>query len=261
MTGMTTTAEAPATAVRMPGDGWRMVVRGFGQLLITLGIIILLFVVYELWITGLYTKAQQHKLFNTITGQWDGQIRGGIGEISKLDPHIAHVPLGSGIAVLYIPRFGKNYHMVIVEGTDTSSLEKGPGHYPGTAYPGQVGNFAVAGHRTTYLHPFYNINELKSGNKIVLETKTMWFTYTIENAPPTKGYPHVPYQEIVDPSDVAVAYAVPDQPNVNAKPSLKMLTFTSCNPRYSAAQRIVIHAILTQALPKGPGVVPPALAG
>ena len=260
MIEMATTAEMPATAVRMPGDGWRMVVRGFGQLLITLGIIILLFVVYELWITGLYTKAQQHKLFNQITSEW----RGGsdkIGEISKLNPHIAHVPLGSGIAVLRIPKFGLHYHMVIVEGTDTSSLEKGPGHYPGTAFPGQVGNFAVAGHRTTYLHPFYNINELKSGNKIVLETKTMWFTYTVEDSPPTKGYPRVPYQEIVDPSDVAVAYAVPDQPNVDAKPSLKMLTFTSCNPRYSAAQRIVIHAILTQALPKGPGVVPPALAG
>jgi len=260
MTGMATTAEMPATAVRMKGDGWRMVVRGFGQLLITLGIIILLFVVYELWITGLYTRAEQHKLLNQITQEWLGK-KGGVGEISTLNPHIANVPLGSGIAVLRIPRFGRGYHMVIVEGTGTSDLEKGPGHYPGTAFPGQVGNFAVAGHRTTYLHPFYNINELKQGDTIVLETKTMWFTYTVENSPPAKGYPRVPYQEIVNPSDVAVAYPVPDQPNANAKPSLKMLTFTSCNPRYSAAQRIVIHAILTQSLHKGPGVVPPALVG
>ena len=261
MTGMTTTADMPATAVRMPGDGWRMMLRGFGQLLITLGIIILLFVVYELWVTGLYTKAQQHKLLNQLTKQWDGQIRGGVGEISTLNPRIAHVPLGSGIAVLYIPKFGRGYHMVVVEGTGTSDLEKGPGHYPGTAFPGQVGNFAVAGHRTTYLHPFYNINELKAGNKIVLETKTMWFTYTVQDSPPTKGYPHVPYQEIVNPTDVAVAYSVPDQPNPDAKPSLKMLTFTSCNPRYSAAQRIVVHAILTESLHRGPHVVPPALAG
>jgi sortase A len=257
MTGMATTTEMPASAVRMRGDGWRMAVRGVGQLLITLGIIILLFVVYELWITGLYTRAEQHKLFTQITRDWLGKH--GVGEISTADPHIAHIPFGSGIAVLRIPRFGKGYAMVVVEGTGTSDLEKGPGHYPGTAFPGQVGNFAVAGHRTTYLHPFYNINELKSGDKIVLETKTMWFTYTVENSPPAKGYPRVPFQEIVSPSDVAVAYSVPDQPNPDAKPSLKMLTFTSCNPRYSAAQRIVVHAVLTQALHRGPGVVPPAL--
>jgi sortase A len=125
--------------------------------------------------------------------------------------------------------------------------------------PGQVGNFAVAGHRTTYLHPFYNINELKSGDKIVLETRTMWFTYTVENVPTTKGYPPIRYQEIVSPSDVQVAYPIPDQPDLNAKPTLKMLTFTSCNPRYSAAQRIVVHAVLTQALHRGKDVLPPAL--
>jgi len=259
MTGMTATAEASASTARMPGDGWRMVVRGIGQLLITLGIVILLFVVYELWVTGLYTKAQQHKLLNRITQDWLGQK--GLGEISTKKPGIDHVPIGSGIAVLRIPRFGKNYEMVIVEGTGYSDLQKGPGHYPGTAFPGQVGNFAVAGHRTTYDAPFNRIDTIRRGDAIVLETKTMWFTYRAEDVPAAKGYPHVPYQEIVSPSDVAVAYPVPDQPNRDAKPSLKMLTFTSCNPKYSAAQRIVVHAVLTQALPKGRGVVPAALRG
>jgi sortase A len=89
----------------------------------------------------------------------------------------------------------------------------------------------------------------------------MWFTYRVEDVPPTKGYPKISYQEIVDPSDVQVAYPIPDQPNLDAKPSLKLLTFTSCNPRYSAAQRIVVHALLVQALAKGPGVIPPALGG
>lgn len=260
MSGMTATTERAVRGDRMPGDGWRMAVRGFGQLLITTGVVILLFVVYELWITGLYTAAQQHRLLHNIEEQWL-HGGGGVGEISKDNPKLANVPIGSGIAVLRIPRFGRGYHMVVVEGTGYSDLEKGPGHYPGTAFPGQVGNFAVAGHRTTYLHPFYNINELKPGDNIVLETKTMWFTYRVEDMPPTKGYPTIHYQEIVDPSAVQVAYAVPDQTNPDAKPTLKMLTFTSCNPRYSAAQRIVIHALLVQALPKGPGVVPPALGG
>jgi sortase A len=251
MTGMATTAEMPATAVRMRGDGWRMAVRGIGQLLITLGIVILLFVVYELWITGLYTSAWQHKHLAQLEETWR---HGGI-EISTANPHIARIPLGSGIAVLRIPRFGKGYHMVVVEGTGTSDLEKGPGHYPGTAFPGQVGNFAVAGHRTTYLHPFYNINELKRGDAIVLETKTMWFTYTIENVPNT----NVPWREIVDPTKVQVAYPVPDQPDPGKRPTLKLLTFTSCHPEYSASQRYVIHAMLTDTLRKAPGVFPAVL--
>ena len=256
MSEMTATADRAVRTQRAPGDGWRMAVRGLGQLLITAGVVILLFVVYELWITGLYTARQQHKLLSGIEDQWR---HGGV-EVSTATPtQIKHIPIGSGIAVLRIPRFGSGYHMVVVEGTGYSDLEKGPGHYPGTAFPGQVGNFAVAGHRTTYLHPFYNINELKPGDAIVLETKSMWFTYRVEDIPATKGYPKISYQEIVDPTDVAVAYPVPDQPNQAAKPSLKLLTFTSCNPRYSAAQRIVVHAMLEQALAKGPGVVPPAL--
>jgi len=257
MTEMTATADRAVRTGRAPGDGWRMAVRGLGQLLITAGVVILLFVVYELWITGLYTAREQHKLLSGIEDQWR---HGGGVEVSTATPtEIKHIPIGSGIAILRIPRFGSGYHMVVVEGTGYSDLEKGPGHYPGTAFPGQVGNFAVAGHRTTYLHPFYNISELKPGDAIVLETKTMWFTYRVEDIPTTKGYPKISYQEIVDPSAVQVAYPVPDQPNPSAKPSLKLLTFTSCNPRYSAAQRIVVHAMLAQALPKGPGVVPPAL--
>ena len=256
MTEMTATTSATAAPPRQSGDGWRMAARGFGQLLITAGVVILLFVVYELWVTGLYTQAQQHRLANRIEQEW---ARHGAIDISQAK--IGHVPLGAGIAVLRIPRFGHGYHMVIVEGTDTADLQKGPGHYPETALPGQVGNFSVAGHRTTYLAPFNRIDTLRRGDAIVLETKTMWFTYRIQDMPPAKGYPHVPYQEIVAPTDVAVAYPVPDQPDRARTPSLKMLTFTSCNPKYSAAQRIVVHALLVESLKKGPGVVPAALEG
>jgi sortase A len=250
---VTHAAERPA--VRHRGDGLRLAARSVGQLLITLGVVILLFVVYELWGTNFYTRSQQHHLQSELFDQWR---HGGV-EISRQS--VTDVPIGSGLAVLRIPRFGNGYHMVIVEGTGYEDLKKGPGHYPGTALPGQVGNFAVAGHRTTYLAPFNKIDTLRSGDAIVLETKEMWFTYTVEDTPGAKGYPHVPFQEIVDPGDVAVAYPVPDQPNESAKPSLKLLTFTSCNPKYSAAQRIVVHAVLTDTEKRGPGVVPQALAG
>jgi sortase A len=245
-----TTAPARPASDRAAGDGWRMVARGVGQLLITCGVVILLFVAYELWFTGFYTQQQQDKIDHQLQQQW----RGTGPDVSTLSPD--KVKLGSGIAVLYIPRFGRHYHFVVVEGTGFTDLQKGPGHYTGTALPGQVGNFYVAGHRTTYLHPFNKIATLRNHDVIVLETKTMWFTYTIENIPGT----NIPWREIVDPTDVAAAiYPVPDQPDPNKKPTLKLLTFSSCHPEYSARQRYVIHAMLTDTLPKGPGVFPPVL--
>lgn len=246
-----------AAAGRGRGDAVRTFVRGLGQLLITLGVVLLLFVVYELWGTSYYTHQQQNGLRSDIAKDWQRDT--GLGEISEQE--IGHVPLGTGIAVLRIPRFGLGYTQVIVEGTGYEDLKRGPGHYAETAYPGQVGNFSVAGHRTTYGAPFNKLDILRPGDAIVLETKTKWFTYTVRTTPASGAYPEVPYQEIVDPTAVQVAYAVPDQPDPSVQPTIKMLTFTSCNPKYSAAQRIVVHAVLTQALHKGRGVVPPALRG
>jgi sortase A len=254
MTDTTTPAAPVATHARRSGDGWRLAARGVGQTLITAGVIILLFVVYELWGTNFYTRSQQHQLFDSLLRHGWGP---GTTDITKAK--FDNVPIGSGLAVLYIPRFGKHYHMVIVEGTDYTSLTKGPGHYPGTALPGQVGNFAVAGHRTTYLAPFNKIDTLRAGDPIVIETKTKWLTYTVQTVPAAHGYPRIPYQEIVDPSDVAVSYPVPDQPDPNKKPTLKLLTFTSCNPKFSAAQRIVVHAELTSVQPKSDGPPGPLL--
>ena len=242
--------DAAHAVPRRRGDGWRTAARGLGQLLITLGIVILLFVVYELWGTSIYTRDQQHRLEDQIHHGWSGSTP----DITTVN--VKEVPIGSGIAVLRIPRFGRGYHMVIVEGTNYEDLTKGPGHYPGTALPGQIGNFAVAGHRTTYLAPFNRIDTLRRGDAIVIETKSRWLVYRVQDIPAGHGYPRIPYQEIVDPSDVKVAYAVPDQPDPLKKPTLRLLTFTSCNPKYSAAQRIVVHAELVSNQPKSAG--PPA---
>jgi sortase A len=237
-------ASGPAQLATRGGFGWRTVVRGLGQTLITAGLVVLLFIAYELWWTGFTTLRDQHVLAKTLHHEWAQ------GKTIK-DPHF-----GSGIAILRIPRLGRKYSFVVVQGTSTADLIKGPGHYPGTAMPGQLGNFSVAGHRTTYLHPFYNINKLKVGDPIVVETRTRWFTYRVQNIPGTNAL----HQEIVSPSDVGVAYPVPDQPNPNLAPTQRVLTFTSCNPRYSAAQRIVVHALLSGSLRKSAGL-PPALAG
>jgi sortase A len=115
----------------------------------------------------------------------------------------------------------------IVQGVGTDQLREGPGHYPGTPLPGQMGNVAIAGHRTTYASPFYNLNELQSGDLITIQTVQGTFRYVVtENM-------------VVSPSDSAVLDDTPDAE----------LTLTTCNPRYSATERLIVVAVLRSSQP------------
>ena len=153
----------------------------------------------------------------------------------KVAPPLPDPPLGSAVGVIVIPKISLS--MVVVEGTGTAQLEAGPGHYPSTPLPGQNGNVAIAGHRTTYLHPFYNLNELVAGDSIVIETVQGIFLY------------HVLTSVEVSPTDVAVAGPTPTP----------TLTLTTCNPRYSAAQRLVVHAALVASALAGQTTHTPAV--
>ena len=113
--------------------------------------------------------------------------------------------------------------MVVVQGTDTASLQKGPGHYPDTAFPGEGRTIGIAGHRTTYLAPFRKINEIEDGDEIVLEMPYATFTYTVEK------------HEIVDPNQVEIVDDV----------GYERLVLTACHPLYSAAQRWAVFAKLS----------------
>jgi len=119
----------------------------------------------------------------------------------------------------------------IVEGVNSPQLEQGPGHYPGTPLPGEAGNVAIAGHRTTYAHPFYNLNNLSLGDPIYILTGQGLFRYRVVNT------------QVVSPSDTAILDSTSDSPT---------LTLTTCNPRYSASTRLVV----TAALSPGPGQKP-----
>lgn len=207
------------------------VLRGIGETLITAGLVVLLFVVYELYITDLFNAHTQHRLHQTIEKDW-ARHAGNVG----LDTP----PLGDGLAILRIPKFGRGYDPVIVEGVATADLEKGPGHYPGSALPGGVGNFVVSGHRTTYGKPFSRLDELGKGDAIVIETRDRWITYRVTET------------LIVDPGAVGVILPVPDHPGDT--PTQKLLTFTTCNPRYSAAQRLIVHAVMMANTAKADGV-------
>ncbi|PTH85844.1 class E sortase [Streptomyces sp. A244] len=124
---------------------------------------------------------------------------------------------GEAFAVLRVPRFGREFAPVIVEGVSQKALEKGPGHFPGTALPGETGNFAVAGHRTGWGEPFKRLPELRKGDTIDVEWKRTTYTY------------RVTHSKVVEPSDVGVLLPVPGKPG--ARPDKARITLITCTDR------------------------------
>jgi sortase A len=133
--------------------------------------------------------------------------------------------IGAPIGRIEMPTLGRSY--VVIQGTNESSLELGPGHYPGTDWPGQGGTVAIAGHRTTFLAPFRTINELRPGQAVILEMPYGRFIYRVQ------------YTRLVLPTDLAVTRSV----------GYDRLVLSACNPLFSAAQRIVVFARLARAIP------------
>jgi sortase A len=129
-------------------------------------------------------------------------------------------PVGAAVGVLSIPSI--SVRQVIFEGVGEFQLSEGPGHYPGTSLPGERGNAAIAGHRTTWGHPFRHLDQLVANDPIVLTTPQGTFVYRVRS------------EWVVSPSDTAVL----------ARTTLPVLTLTTCNPPYSAATRLVIRAAL-----------------
>jgi sortase A len=138
-----------------------------------------------------------------------------------------HLAGGDAIGKIDISRIHANYD--VVQGTDASSLEKGPGHYPSTSLPGLGQTVAIAGHRTTYLAPFRHIDALKAGDKIVLTMRYARFTYVVQ------------YHKIVQPTALWVTRNM----------GYDRLVLSACNPLYSAAQRIIVFARLQDMQPLG----------
>lgn len=230
----------------------RTAVRGMGQALITVGLVLLLFVVYEVWVTDEINEGRQSELTQDLRQRWESGAdplrtpgRSGSG--------VAELPLGEGFAFIRIPRFGPEYVRVILEGTDEDKLTEGPGHYAGSALPGELGNLALAGHRNGSGAPFLDLDQLEAGDAIIIETSDTWFVYRMLDDPVARegraDPDGIPGRRIVDPGAVEVVEPVPGQPE--AVPTRRLMTLTTCHPRFSNAQRLIIHAELDGAgLPK-----------
>ena len=261
---------SPARELRQRGDRVRTLVRGVGQTLITFGLVALLFVAYELWVTDLFAARSQARLDDEIQQQWADaptvEPAPSAPAGAPFTPAPIQVAVGDPFAVVHIPRLSSDYSRVVVQGTAQVQLAQGPGHYIGTAMPGEQGNFALAGHRVGRGSPFLDLDRMRPGDAIVVETSDSWFVYRVLGDPATGDFgtdpSGIPGQEIVRPTDVAVISPTPggaaDAPATGA-----YLTLTTCHPKYSAQQRLIIHARLEGAplskatSPDGP----PALSG
>lgn len=247
------------------GDRIRTGIRGTGQTLITGGLVILLFVVYELWVTNIFNAQAQHKLHDKLEQQWSQGKDPLAAAPGRPGEKIRNIPLGDGIAFIRIPAFGSDWVYTVVEGTGDAELNEGPGHYSSSVLPGDVGNFSIAGHRVGKGSPFLDLDKLRPGDNIVIETQGYWYTYRVlgdtASGDLTQGDPDgIPGREIVTPENVDVIAPVPNHPGRTA--NRKLITLTTCHPRFSAAQRLIIHGEqVGPPLKKGDGVLPPALKG
>jgi sortase A len=223
----------------------RWLVGAAGELLITLGVLLILFVAWQLWWTDVAAGRVQDATVQSLSRDFRGPPVAPAPDGPATEQPAA-VEFGEAFAILRIPRFGGDYARPVLEGTGTEVLEDGVGHYAGTAMPGKVGNLALAGHRTTYGRPFHDIDKLRKGDVVLVETKTSYAVYAVQR------------HAIVDPGAVEVIAPVPDQPG--AKPAEAWLTMTACHPKYSAAQRYIVHAKLVQVYPRDAGLPEGTLA-
>jgi sortase A len=210
-----------------------------GRVLVTVGLLILLFVAYQLWGTGIYTARAQSRL----KSEFKSELARNAATTTTTSPGPTTTtlpppppPTGEAVAVIRIPSIGVDD--AVVQGVGVEDLRQGPGHYPETPMPGQLGNAAIAGHRTTYGAPFNRLDEVNPGDEIDITTVAGSYRYVVNEQRDSDG--NATGHLVVQPDQVAVLDPKPDP----ARPgqNIATLTLTTCNPKYSAAERLVVQA-------------------
>ncbi len=236
---MTTETAQPRRAAAPPrrGVGWyvRGVIGIIGELMITVGVALGLFVAWQLIWTDVVGDGEQATVVSELEESFQLPQPSDDGPTT-----LAPVEIGKGFAIVRIPRFGEKYAKPLYEGKDRTTLQKGIGHYPETVMPGEIGNFSMAGHRTTYGKPFNKIAELKHGDLVIIETAEAYFVYEV-------------YDDlIVVPTQVEVVAPVPSKPG--EKPTEALMTMTSCHPMFSSRERWITHGRLIDKIPHEDGL-------
>lgn len=204
-----------------------------GEILLTAAVFLAFYILWQLWWTGVVSQHVQQA--QVAQAQWvQPKEQNGSYQIAQPQPGPppvlpAPTQIGELIGQVYIPRFGAEWHRNLVQGTSLEQLARhGLCHYVESQMPGAIGNFAIAGHRSGYGEPLGNVNELQKGDAFIIRTKDYWYVYE------DTGY------EIVLPSQIGVIYPVPNQPD--ATPTQRLITLTTCTPRYTnATHRWVVY--------------------
>ncbi|MGV9310981.1 class E sortase [Streptomyces sp. NPDC003691] len=247
----------------------RLIVRSLSELCITAGTVVVLFTGYIVHWTGVKAAGATDGQIAQLQREWArGTVEppglpaapggaspapstteapaAGPAESTAPAPGPGYRP-GRPFAVMYIPRFGREWDWPVLEGTGTGTLKKGLGHYPRTAALGRTGNFSVAGHRRTYGDPFKDFPRLRPGDAVVLTDGTTWYTYRIAAKP---------YRTV--PTDIGVVDPVPEK-SPFVQPG-RYLTLTTCEPEWGSSHRLIAWARLAATRPVTHGK-PEALRG
>ncbi len=214
-----------------------------GELLLTAGALVLLFVVYTFWGTGLQTAAAQDDLRD----QFQRHLLTRSDEPAETDgaeAEPAPLQLGDAYGILRIPRFGDDWERIVIEGTDPGDLKDGPGHYVDSVDPGQLGNFAVAAHRSGHGEPFAEFAELREGDIVEIETVDGVFRYELDAAPGGDDDGNV-----IEATDLWVVDPVPGEP-AETEPTEARLTLTTCWPRWGSEKRMYATGVLVDEAPR-----------
>lgn len=216
-----------------------MVAGTLGELLLTAGAVVLLFVVYTLWGTGIQTAAAQDDLREQLSlgvGQ-PGDDQTETAQAEEPAP-LDELETGDAYGVIRIPRFGDDWEWVMVQGVGDEDLKNGPGHYPGTADPGELGNVVVGAHRSGYGEPFAQIDKLHTGDMLEVETADGTFVYRLDSAP--NGDPD---GNKIAATDTWIVDPVPGQAR-DAEPTEQRITLFTCWPRWGDSHRIYATGVL-----------------
>lgn len=238
-----------------------------GELLLTVGIVLFLFVGYEAYWTNIKSGQMQAERETALDEQWAQPVN----PRSQVD-----VPLGDAFARMFIPSFGNDYRYAILSGTTDAVLEAGPGHYVDTQMPGEAGNFAIAGHRVGKGAPFNDLGLLNTCDAIVIETASTWEIYrllpteddtrdrataaaecfdaAVVERVATGDYASVQGLFITTPDDIQAISPLPGTPNNGvAEGLLPTITLTTCHPQFSNAERMIVHGVHVRSQPKSEG--------
>ena len=242
-----------------------------GELAVTLGVLVALFAVWQLWWTDVAASATHARLaaeFADTAGREPPVPGEPEASVPPEEPALAEAGAGSApesaekrdapprievpehatvFALLRVPRWGEEYVVPIAEGVSREDVlnRLGIGHYSGTAMPGELGNFAIAGHRQTYGRPFFAVDRLSPGDALVVESESAWYVYRVSET------------KIVQPSAVEVIASVPGRPGAEATQAV--ITLTTCHPLYSTRERFIVHGVFDHWVAKADGY-PAALA-